>query len=327
MTAHINKVDNPHSVTKAQVGLGSVNNTADSAKNVLSATKLTTARNINGTSFNGSASITTARWGTSRTLSFTGDVTGSSSVNGSKNVATAMTLKNSGVTAGTYRSVTVDAKGRVTAGTNPTTLAGYGITALDVKNTAGLNSDTLALGMGSEVIGSSSIAIGSNSKAYGSNSLSIMSFLDGVDSVVVNGYLEGDSSVVISGIIEGTNSIGVGGEVYGDNSVAIGRYSICEDPNTGVLGTNGANGNGANKWIIPGNLAIGKDTPATSALDVNGVIKASVGANTPKVDFGNGFTIEPSGTELVFKYNGGIKQRMLSDGTILGTGGITALST
>jgi hypothetical protein len=31
-------------------------------------------------------------------------------------------------TAGTYRSVTIDAKGRVTSGTNPTTLAGYGIT-------------------------------------------------------------------------------------------------------------------------------------------------------------------------------------------------------
>ena len=35
---------------------------------------------------------------------------------------------NSGVTAGTYKSVTVNAQGHVTAGTNPTTLAGYGIT-------------------------------------------------------------------------------------------------------------------------------------------------------------------------------------------------------
>lgn len=34
----------------------------------------------------------------------------------------------SGVAAGTYKSVTVDANGHVTAGTNPTTLAGYGIT-------------------------------------------------------------------------------------------------------------------------------------------------------------------------------------------------------
>ncbi len=36
-------------------------------------------------------------------------------------------------TAGTYRSVTTDAYGRVTAGTNPTTLAGYGITDAVLK--------------------------------------------------------------------------------------------------------------------------------------------------------------------------------------------------
>ena len=38
------------------------------------------------------------------------------------------THPNSGVTAGTYKSVTVDAQGHVTGGSNPTTLAGYGIT-------------------------------------------------------------------------------------------------------------------------------------------------------------------------------------------------------
>lgn len=37
-------------------------------------------------------------------------------------------LATTGVTGGTYRSVTVDTYGRITAGTNPTTLAGYGIT-------------------------------------------------------------------------------------------------------------------------------------------------------------------------------------------------------
>lgn len=36
-------------------------------------------------------------------------------------------LATTGVTAGTYKSVTVDQWGRITAGTNPTTLAGYGI--------------------------------------------------------------------------------------------------------------------------------------------------------------------------------------------------------
>lgn len=44
------------------------------------------------------------------------------------------THPSSGVTAGTYRSVTVNAQGHVTAGTNPTTLAAYGITDAAAKS-------------------------------------------------------------------------------------------------------------------------------------------------------------------------------------------------
>lgn len=46
------------SLTKSDVGLGSVDNTADSAKAVLTATKLATPRTINGVAFDGSANIT-----------------------------------------------------------------------------------------------------------------------------------------------------------------------------------------------------------------------------------------------------------------------------
>ena len=45
-------------LTKSDVGLGNVDNTADSTKKVLSASKLTTPRTINGVSFDGSANIT-----------------------------------------------------------------------------------------------------------------------------------------------------------------------------------------------------------------------------------------------------------------------------
>lgn len=47
---------------------------------------------------------------------------------GAKFTDTVYTHPDSDVTAGTYRSVTVDAQGHVTAGSNPTTLSGYGIT-------------------------------------------------------------------------------------------------------------------------------------------------------------------------------------------------------
>ena len=67
-------------------------------------------------------------------------------------------LATTGVTASTYKSVTVDAYGRVTGGTNPTTLAGYGITdaytqaqvdaalALKLNLTGGTMSGAIAMG-------------------------------------------------------------------------------------------------------------------------------------------------------------------------------------
>lgn len=75
----------------------------------------------------GNASTAT-KLATARTLSWTGDATGSLTFDGSANASAALTLANSGATAGTYRSVTVNAKGLVTGGTNPTTVSGYGIT-------------------------------------------------------------------------------------------------------------------------------------------------------------------------------------------------------
>lgn len=55
--AHSNNTANPHSVTKVQVGLGNVDNTADKDKKVLSASKLTNAVKLNGINFDGSENI------------------------------------------------------------------------------------------------------------------------------------------------------------------------------------------------------------------------------------------------------------------------------
>jgi trimeric autotransporter adhesin len=65
--------------------------------NASTATTLATARTINGTSFNGSANITTANWGTARTIN-------GSSVNGSANVTTANW--------GTARTLTIGSTGK-----------------------------------------------------------------------------------------------------------------------------------------------------------------------------------------------------------------------
>lgn len=63
--------------------------------------------------------------------SVTTDADGNVVVNSTNTV---YTHPASGVTAGTYKSVTVNSQGHVTAGTNPTTLAGYGITDAAAKS-------------------------------------------------------------------------------------------------------------------------------------------------------------------------------------------------
>lgn len=77
---------------------------------------ITASGSITGSSGSCTGNAATAtRWATGRTISLTGDVTGTSAAfDGSAALSFAATLANSGVTAGTYLKVTVDAKGRVT---------------------------------------------------------------------------------------------------------------------------------------------------------------------------------------------------------------------
>lgn len=77
---------------------------------------ITASGSITGSSGSCTGNAATAtKWATGRTIALTGDVTGTSTAfDGSAALSFATTLANSGVTAGTYLKVTVDAKGRVT---------------------------------------------------------------------------------------------------------------------------------------------------------------------------------------------------------------------
>lgn len=104
--------------------------------------------NTDITSITGSAASLT----TSRSITATGDATWTVNFNGTANATAAITLADTGVGAGTYGSVTVNAKGLVTAasiatpvangGTGATTALAAG-TALGV-NAVGTNTDQLA---------------------------------------------------------------------------------------------------------------------------------------------------------------------------------------
>ncbi|EPB6913821.1 phage tail protein [Pseudomonas aeruginosa] len=66
----------------------------------------------------------------------TNDATGQMTRGTDGKLALPLSLSLTGIAAGTYRSLTVDAKGRATSGSNPTTLGGYGITDALAKSDA-----------------------------------------------------------------------------------------------------------------------------------------------------------------------------------------------
>jgi len=109
---------------------------------------------------------------TPRTIAASGDATWSVTFNGSANVTAALTLANTGVTAGTYGAVTVDAKGRATGGSIATPIAngGTGATTQSAALSAILGSSAIGFANGgtgattqsaalSAILGSSTVGL------------------------------------------------------------------------------------------------------------------------------------------------------------------------
>jgi phage-related tail fiber protein len=90
---------------------------------------------------------TSSAWVPQTPAAGSGQVTLTGAVNGSGTGTIETSLSDSGVASGTYKSVTVDIKGRVTGGTNPTTLSGYGITDAVASNISGATGATAVTNM------------------------------------------------------------------------------------------------------------------------------------------------------------------------------------
>lgn len=130
----------------------------------------------------------------------------------------------------------------------------------------------------------------------------------------VNGILTG-----VAGLVGNASALGVetsvgnvGGAVFDGSANSFRPY--ISQANIINLGRSDIRWN--NVYAVNGNYS----TTVTALT-----IAASTSVTTPKVIFAAaGWSMEQSGTEIQFKYNGAIKQRLLSDGTIVGIGEITA---
>jgi phage-related tail fiber protein len=176
---------------------------------------------------------------TPRTITLSSDITGSVSFDGSANATISTTLANSGVVAGTYKSVTVDAKGRVTTGTNPTTLSGYGITdaytktQVDTSLTLKADKATTLAGYGITDAVSTTGSAGSATKLAtprsismtGDVSWSIASF-DGSANVTAAGTLA--NSGATAGTYKSVTVDTKGRVTAGTNPTTLGGYGITD---------------------------------------------------------------------------------------------------
>lgn len=128
--------------------VGAANSTAGTSTQVVGAGTVTVSSDTAGKlTITGAQSVTgnagtATKLATARSIEATGDATWSVNFDGSANATAALTLANSGVTAGTYAKVTVDAKGRVTAGAS---MVATDIPSLD---TSKLTSGTLPVARG-----------------------------------------------------------------------------------------------------------------------------------------------------------------------------------
>ena len=128
---------------------------------------------------------TASKWATGRTIALTGDVTGTSAAfDGSAALSFAATLAGSGVVAGTYSKVTVDAKGRVTTGASIASADVTGALGYTPANKAG-ESFTGAISVAGTITASGDITAYSDASvktevATISNALDLVKSLRGV---------------------------------------------------------------------------------------------------------------------------------------------------
>ena len=126
-------------------------------------------------------------------------------------------------------------------------------------------------------------------------------------------------SSALSGYVPTTRTITAGNGLTGGGTLEANRTFALGTPSTlTAASTNAVTSTSHTHAITTTTVGAANTIVAT---DASGGVRGNI------IRIGANWTLELSGTELVFKYNGVIKQRMLSDGTILATGGVTALAT
>jgi hypothetical protein len=264
-----------------------VDNTSDSVKNVLSASKLSASRTIWGQSFDGTGNVG-GNLSNVAHINLTGNLS-SPNVIGILNGAYAQGMNLGSLLVSSAYS------DRSNVPVNGIWAAGEIRTATKLVSNSGISQVMDLLLSGSSNVAAETASSGISFMGYGVAHAN-MAFVPSSRTFVfaTNGNPRGLT------------------DTYGAINVSLsGKLSA------GNISTTGISMSGALSGVTT--LAM------TGALSGATTIAASTSVTTPKVIFAAaGWSMEQTGTEIQFKYNGVIKQRLLSDGSIVGIGEITA---
>src|SRR6185437_6701450 len=166
-------------------------------------------------------------------------------------------LPTSGVSAGTYQSVTVDTYGRVTGGTNPTTLAAYGITN-GVQNVGG----TPGIDTGADSSKPSTPSAGTIYMATDTNK--IYQYNSGAWSIMASAAGSGGT---VTGITAGTGL--TGGTINSSGTIALAT------PTTSAIGGVEAINSVSHEWINSINTSGVPQLSQPAFSDLSGSVTSS----------------------------------------------------
>ena len=223
-----------------------------------------------------------------------------------------VTLKNTG-TSGTYRSVTTDAQGRVSGGTNPTTFAGYGLSDTSANLAAIITDET---GTGALVFGTAPAFTGmTNSGAYTQSGTSANTLTGAVTASNAAGVTTPKVKLLAGVELSSTTAANYGGvysssHVYVNGDVHALKYYGNGSGLSGVAGDNLGNHTATQDLNLAGNSVLNVDSMSV-------VGQAGYGGSILTISTGTSTMVEIKGTgEILAKQitvQSGVAAKISSD--------------